>query len=94
VISQQNLAGENRVRPVAARTLLAARRGASTSGRPPSKSAASAVQAMAEAGQRYESWDDLDDPAGLDTTCAGAICDDIDRRVRQLIDELVLSSTA
>jgi hypothetical protein len=50
VISQQNLAGENRVRPVAARTLLAARRGASTSGRPPSKSAASAVQAMAEAG--------------------------------------------
>jgi hypothetical protein len=24
----------------------------------------------------------------------GAICDDIDRRVRQLIDELVLSSTA
>jgi arsenate reductase (thioredoxin) len=45
-------------------------------------------------GKRYESWDDLDDPAGLDTTSVRAIRDDIERRVRQLIDELDLTSTA
>jgi arsenate reductase (thioredoxin) len=44
-------------------------------------------------GKRYESWDDLDDPAGLDTTAVRPIRDDIERRVRQLIDELGLTST-
>jgi protein-tyrosine-phosphatase len=45
-------------------------------------------------GRRYESWDDLDDPAGLDTAGVRPIRDDIERRVRQLIDELGLTSTA
>jgi arsenate reductase (thioredoxin) len=45
-------------------------------------------------GRRYESWDDLDDPAGLDTTAVRHIRDDIERRVRQLTDELGLTSTA
>ena len=45
-------------------------------------------------GKRYESWDDLDDPAGLDTAAVRPIRDDIERRVRQLIDELGLTSTA
>jgi hypothetical protein len=44
VISQQNLAGEQG-QVVAARTLPAKRRDASTTGLPPSNSAASAVQA-------------------------------------------------
>jgi arsenate reductase len=44
-------------------------------------------------GKRYESWDDLDDPAGLDTVSVRPIRDDIERRVRQLIDELGLTST-
>ena len=42
-------------------------------------------------GKRYESWDDLDDPAGLDTPAVRPIRDDIERRVRQLIDELGLT---
>ena len=37
-------------------------------------------------GKRYESWDDLDEPAGLDTPAG--------RRVRHLIDELALTSAA
>ena len=37
-------------------------------------------------GKRYESWDDLDDPAGLDTPAV--------RRVRHLIDELALTPAA
>ena len=45
-------------------------------------------------GKRYEAWDDLDDPAGLDTAGVRPIRDDIERRVRQLIDELGLTSTA
>jgi hypothetical protein len=45
-------------------------------------------------GKRYESWDDLDDPAGLDTAGVRPIRDDIERRVRQLIGELGLTSTA
>jgi arsenate reductase len=45
-------------------------------------------------GKRYESWDNLDDPAGLDTAGVRPIRDDIERRVRQLIDELGLISTA
>ena len=39
-------------------------------------------------GKRYESWDDLDDPAGLDPQAVRPIRDDIERRVRQLIDQL------
>jgi arsenate reductase (thioredoxin) len=45
-------------------------------------------------GKRYESWDDLDDPAGLDTAGVSPMRDDIERRVRELIDELDLTSTA
>ena len=37
-------------------------------------------------GKRYESWDDLDDPAGVDTPAV--------RRVRHLIDELALTPAA
>jgi hypothetical protein len=44
-------------------------------------------------GERCESWDDLDDPAGLDLAAARCIREDIERRVRQLIDELGLTST-
>jgi hypothetical protein len=43
--------------------------------------------------QRYESWDDLDGPAGLDSTAIRPIRDDIER-VRQLIDELALARAA
>jgi arsenate reductase (thioredoxin) len=43
-------------------------------------------------GKRYESWDNLDDPAGLETAGIRPIHDDIERRVRQLIDELGLTS--
>ena len=39
-------------------------------------------------GKRYESWVDLNDPAGLDTPAVRPIRDDIERRVRHLIDEL------
>jgi Low molecular weight phosphotyrosine protein phosphatase len=45
-------------------------------------------------GKRYESWDDLDDPAGIDTAGVRPIRDDIERRVRQLIDELALTPAA
>jgi arsenate reductase len=41
-------------------------------------------------GKRYESWDGLDDPAGLDTAGVRPIRDDIERRIRLLIDELGL----
>jgi protein-tyrosine-phosphatase len=44
-------------------------------------------------GKRYESWDHLDDPAGLDISTIRLIRDDIERRVRLLIDELALIST-
>ena len=39
-------------------------------------------------GKRYESWDDLDDPAGLDLAAIRPIRDDVERRVRALLDEL------
>jgi arsenate reductase (thioredoxin) len=39
-------------------------------------------------GKRYEDWD-LPDPAGLDLATVRPIRDDIDRRVRQLLAELV-----
>ncbi len=39
-------------------------------------------------GKRYESWDDLHDPAGLDLPAVRPIRDDVERRVRALIDEL------
>jgi arsenate reductase (thioredoxin) len=42
-------------------------------------------------GKRYESWDDLDDPAGLDAPSVRPIRDDIERRVRALIDDLGLT---
>jgi protein-tyrosine-phosphatase len=45
-------------------------------------------------GKRYASWDNLDDPAGLDTAGVRPIRDDIERRVRQLIDELGLTAAA
>jgi arsenate reductase (thioredoxin) len=45
-------------------------------------------------GKRHESWDDLDDPAGLDTTAVSPIRDDIERRVRELIDQLELTPAA
>ena len=45
-------------------------------------------------GKRYESWDALDDPAGLDTPAVRPIRDDIERRVRHLIDELALTPAA
>jgi arsenate reductase (thioredoxin) len=41
-------------------------------------------------GKRYESWDDLHDPAGLDTEAVRPIRDDIERRVRRLVGELDL----
>ena len=44
-------------------------------------------------GKRYESWDDLDDPAGLDPAAVRPIRDDIERRVRQLIGQLDIHTT-
>ena len=38
-------------------------------------------------GTRYENWD-LDDPAGLDLADVRAIRDELERRVRQLLDDL------
>ncbi|MEV4709497.1 arsenate reductase ArsC [Actinoplanes sp. NPDC049316] len=38
-------------------------------------------------GTRYENWD-LDDPAGLDVAAVRPIRDELERRVRQLLDEL------
>ncbi|GAA3093511.1 protein-tyrosine-phosphatase [Kribbella aluminosa] len=40
-------------------------------------------------GTRYENWD-LDDPAGLDVTGVRPIRDEIERRVRALLDELAV----
>jgi hypothetical protein len=39
-------------------------------------------------GQRYESWDDLDDDPGLDVSSVRPIRDDIERRVHALLNEL------
>ena len=39
-------------------------------------------------GKRYESWDDLDDPAGLDLDDVRPIRDEIKNRVRHLLTEL------
>jgi arsenate reductase len=41
-------------------------------------------------GKRYEDWD-LDDPAGKDLDTVRRIRDELDRRVRVLVDELVPS---
>jgi len=41
-------------------------------------------------GKRYEDWE-LPDPAGLDLAAVRPIRDDIDRRVRQLLAELVIT---
>ncbi len=38
-------------------------------------------------GTRYENWD-LDDPAGLDLPAVRPIRDDLERRVRALLDQL------
>jgi protein-tyrosine-phosphatase len=38
-------------------------------------------------GKRYENWD-LDDPAGLDVEAVRPIRDELERRVRHLLDEL------
>jgi arsenate reductase (thioredoxin) len=38
-------------------------------------------------GRRYEDWD-LDDPAGKDVAAIRPIRDEIERRVRQLLDDL------
>jgi arsenate reductase (thioredoxin) len=43
-------------------------------------------------GTRYENWD-LDDPAGLDVTDVRPIRDELERRVRRLIDELGIPTT-
>jgi arsenate reductase (thioredoxin) len=45
-------------------------------------------------GKRYESWDDLADPAGLNLPDVRPIRDDIERRIRVLIDQLGLPSTS
>ena len=39
-------------------------------------------------GKRYESWDDLDDPATADLPQVRIIRDDIERRVRDLLDSI------
>ena len=39
-------------------------------------------------GKRYEDWE-LDDPAGQDLQTVRGIRDEIDRRVRVLVDELL-----
>ena len=39
-------------------------------------------------GKRYEAWDDLADPADLDLAAVRPICDDIERRVRHLLDQV------
>jgi hypothetical protein len=44
-------------------------------------------------GKGYESWHDLDGPTGLDTAGVRPIRDDIERRVRQLIEELTSHPT-
>nr|WP_245675483.1 arsenate reductase ArsC [Micromonospora halophytica] len=42
-------------------------------------------------GTRYENWD-LDDPAGLDLAGVRPIRDEIERRVRRLLDELRITT--
>ena len=44
-------------------------------------------------GKRYEDWD-LDDPAGQDLAAVRPIRDEIERRVRALLDQLGVSSPA
>ncbi len=43
-------------------------------------------------GTRYENWD-LDDPAGLDTAAVRPIRDELERRVRALLDQLQFPAT-
>ena len=43
-------------------------------------------------GRRYEDWD-LDDPAGQSVEAVRSIRDDIDRRVRELVAELLTSAS-
>nr|WP_280116523.1 arsenate reductase ArsC [Micromonospora taraxaci] len=43
-------------------------------------------------GTRYENWD-LDDPAGLDTAAVRPIRDEVERRVRRLLDDLHVHAT-
>ncbi len=45
-------------------------------------------------GKRYESWDDLPDPAGLEPEAVRPIRDDIERRVRHLLDQLGIDTDA
>jgi protein-tyrosine-phosphatase len=45
-------------------------------------------------GKRYESWDDLDDPAGQDLDAVRLIRDEIQARVRRLLTELELPQLA
>ncbi len=45
-------------------------------------------------GKRYESWDDLTDPAGLDVAAVRPVRDDIEGRVRLLLAELKLPTAA
>jgi len=42
-------------------------------------------------GARYENWD-LDDPAGLDVADVRPIRDELERRVRRLLDELNITA--
>jgi len=44
-------------------------------------------------GKRYEDWA-LDDPAGHDLDTVRRIRDDLERRVRRLLDELDITTTA
>ncbi len=39
-------------------------------------------------GKRYETWDDLDDPAAANLASVRIIRDDIERRVRALLDSI------
>ena len=43
-------------------------------------------------GKRYEAWDDLPDPAGLELEAIRPIRDDIERRVRRLLDQLGINA--
>ena len=45
-------------------------------------------------GKRYESWDDLDDPAGLDLADVRPIRDDIKTRIRHLLTQLEVPQPA
>ncbi len=46
------------------------------------------VEAMRDPGKRYEDWQ-VDDPAGADLDAVRRIRDEIDGRVRRLVDELL-----